>query len=204
MTSSSRPVVSELGGNMEGQFLIAMPSISEGCFARSVVFLCAHSDEGAMGLIVNLPAQNVTFPSLLEQLELVDEGYATNAPCGISNRTVHIGGPVSTGRGFVLHSPDYYISSSSVRVRADVCLTSTIDILKAILDGKGPDRALLALGYSGWAPGQLEDEFADNGWLNCPSDPDLIFDDEHDTKYERALLKLGIRSSHLVGDAGHA
>lgn len=196
--------ITELENSLEGQFLIAMPSISEGCFARSVVFVCAHSNEGAMGLIINLPAEGVSFEDLLRQLEIIDDDTAACTPTNINNRRICIGGPVSTSRGFVLHSSDYFISSSTVRVRRDICLTSTLDILKAISNGGGPKSSLLTLGYSGWSPGQLEDEFANNGWLNCPADPDLIFDTDHEKKYDRALSKLGINSLQLSDQAGHA
>ncbi|MEO1607987.1 MAG: YqgE/AlgH family protein [Pseudomonadota bacterium] len=196
--------ISELSGNLEGQFLIAMPSISDGCFARSVIFMCAHSNDGAMGLIINLPAEDIVFADLLAQLEDLDKEVADIAPADICNRKVHIGGPVATSRGFILHSPDYFVSPSSVRVHRDICLTSTVDILKAILQGQGPRQSFMALGYAGWAPGQLENEFANNGWLNCPADCDLIFDDNIETKYERALSKLGISPSHLSAEAGHA
>ncbi len=196
--------MTELDGSLEGQFLIAMPSIADGCFARSVVFVCAHSDEGAMGLIVNLPSETVVFCDLLEQLDIIDDESADQAPAAVRGRPVYIGGPVSTSRGFVLHSPDYFVSSSSVRVCDDICLTSTLDILKAIAGGTGPERSLLALGYSGWAPGQLEDEFSNNGWLNCPADAKLLFDGDPRTKYERALMIMGVSSSHLSGQAGRA
>lgn len=166
--------------------------------------MCAHSDEGAMGLIVNHEAKGVGFADLLEQLDIVEDDYTAGAPAEVHGRTVHLGGPVETSRGFVLHTPDYFVASSSVRVQDGICLTATLDILKAMLSGIGPQRALLALGYAGWAAGQLEAEFSDNGWLHCPADPDLVFDTELDTKYERALSQLGVNPSHLVSDAGHA
>ena len=194
----------ELSGNLEGKLLIAMPTITQGCFARSVVFVCAHSDDGAMGLIVNRPAHDIGFSKLLEQLDIVDEDFVASAPSDIHQRSVHIGGPVETSRGFVLHSPDYFVASSTVRVQPDFCLTSTLDILKAILSGRGPERSLLALGYAGWAPGQLESEFQHNGWLHCNASSDLVFNMDAESKYERALMQLGVDPSHLVSDAGHA
>jgi len=196
--------ISELSGNLEGQFLIAMPSISDGCFERAVVLVCAHSDDGAMGLIVNLPTQDMVFADLLEQLEIVTGDGGEGAPMEVRNRPIHIGGPVSMSRGFILHTPDYFVRSSSVQVHSNICLTSTIDILKAILSGQGPQKSFVALGYAGWGPGQLENEFANNSWLNCPADRDLIFDCDVEAKYERALLKLGISSTHLSREAGHA
>jgi putative transcriptional regulator len=118
--------------------------------------------------------------------------------------SIHVGGPVETGRGFVLHSSDYFANDSTLPIEDGVCLTATIDILKAIAAGHGPNRSILALGYAGWSPGQLESEIQANGWLNCPADPDLIFDPDLDAKYTRALAKIGIDPSHLVNDAGHA
>jgi putative transcriptional regulator len=117
---------------------------------------------------------------------------------------VHVGGPVETGRGFVLHTSDYFAADSTLPIDAGVSLTATIDILKAIAVGKGPNRAILALGYAGWRPGQLESEIAANGWLHCPPDLDLLFDRDLDQKYERAMSKIGIDPSHLVSEAGHA
>lgn len=197
--------IARMEGSLEGNLLIAMPTISDGCFARSVVYMCAHSEEGAMGLIVNQAAPGVAFPDLLEQLDIVEDDYCAGAPSAVHTRTVHVGGPVETSRGFVLHSPDYFVASSSVRVQDGICLTATLDILKAMLSGNGPERALLALGYAGWSPGQLEAEISHNGWLHCQAEPDLVFDTELDTKYQRALSQLGVADlSHLVNDAGHA
>ena len=197
--------IARMEGSLEGNLLIAMPTISDGCFARSVVYMCAHSEEGAMGLIVNQAAPGVAFPDLLEQLDIVEDDYCVGAPSAVHTRTVHVGGPVETSRGFVLHSPDYFVASSSVRVQDGICLTATLDILKAMLSGNGPERALLALGYAGWSPGQLEAEISHNGWLHCQAEPDLVFDTELDTKYQRALSQLGVADlSHLVNDAGHA
>jgi putative transcriptional regulator len=122
----------------------------------------------------------------------------------LEDMDVHVGGPVETGRGFVLHSADYYVADSTLPIDDGVSLTATIDILKAIAGGKGPDRAILALGYAGWRAGQLESEIAANGWLHCPADADLLFDRDLEQKYERALSKIGVDPSHLVSDAGHA
>ncbi|MGI9524117.1 MAG: YqgE/AlgH family protein [Hyphomicrobiaceae bacterium] len=203
MVGRNNKLVSDLDGSLEGQFLIAMPTITDGCFARSVVYVCAHSREGAMGLIINNPTREVGFQDVLRRLQITGDDVDLPPP-DVRNRSVIVGGPVESGRGFVLHSPDYFVASSTVRVANDVCLTATLDILKAMLDGTGPTQALLALGYSGWGPGQLESEFRHNGWLNCAGDPDLIFDDDHGSKYQRALSGLGIDPSHLVGEAGHA
>ncbi|PPC85989.1 MAG: hypothetical protein CTY31_10410 [Hyphomicrobium sp.] len=191
-------------GSLEGQLLLAMPRMSDRRFARSVIYVCAHSDEGAMGLIINQRAENISAPDLLERLgiETPSTGLARSGD-GLS-LPIQIGGPVETGRGFVLHSADYFVEDTTLAIEKGVCLTATLDILKAIAEGKGPERALLALGYSGWSPGQLESEIQANGWLHCPADMDLIFGNELEQKYTRAMSKLGISLSHLVNDAGHA
>jgi putative transcriptional regulator len=190
-------------GYLDGQLLIAMPYMSDKRFARSVIYMCAHSSQGAMGLIVNQRAAHISFSELLGQLS-IDAPEGRNMPLDLIDVDVHVGGPVETGRGFVLHSSDYFAADSTLSIDADVSLTATVDILKAIAGGKGPTRAMLALGYAGWRPGQLEDEIQANGWLHCASDLDLLFDCEVDRKYERALSKLGIDPSHLVSEAGHA
>jgi putative transcriptional regulator len=191
-------------GYLDGQLLIAMPVMSDPRFARSVIYLCAHSEDGAMGLVINQHASHISFPDLLQRLGIVpsesDEGLSDDA----LSMSIHVGGPVETGRGFVLHSSDYFANDSTLPIEDGVCLTATIDILKAIAGGTGPHRAILALGYAGWSPGQLESEIQANGWLNCPADLDLIFDPDVDAKYTRALAKIGIDPSHLVSDAGHA
>lgn len=191
-------------GYLDGQLLIAMPLMSDKRFARSVIYLCAHSEDGAMGLIINQRASHISFPDLLTRLNILpaeDEDSLSNE---IRTMEIHVGGPVESGRGFVLHSSDYFATGSTLPIEDGVCLTATIDILKAIVTGEGPNRAMLALGYAGWSPGQLESEIQSNGWLNCPADIDLIFDHDIEDKYTRALAKIGIDPSHLVGDAGHA
>jgi len=191
-------------GFLDGQLLIAMPLMSDPRFARSVVYLCAHSEEGAMGLIINQRAPHISFPDLLERLGIVRSETEDDRSRDILSKSIHVGGPVETGRGFVLHSSDYFANDSTLPIEDGVCLTATIDILKAIAAGEGPDQAILALGYAGWSPGQLENEIQANGWLNCPADPDLIFDPDLESKYTRAFAKIGIDPSHLVSDAGHA
>lgn len=190
--------------NLEGQLLIAMPGMSDERFARSVVYICAHSDEGAMGLIINKPKDNLFFGDLLEQISLVDNDEPVELSELDARRPVHTGGPVETERGFVLHSPDYYTESATMAITDGICLTATTDILKAIASGSGPQRSIMALGYSGWAPGQLENELGANGWLNCPADADLVFAQDPAEKYDRALSKLGVSSSRLVTTAGRA
>ncbi len=189
---------------LEGQLLIAMPAMSDRRFQRSVIYMCAHSPEGAMGLIINQRADHITAPDLLERLGISPRNPDDEINSEILSLSIQVGGPVETGRGFVLHSSDYFSEDSTLAIEHDVCLTATIDILKAIAHGRGPSRALLALGYAGWSPGQLETEMQDNGWLHCPADPDLIFDEDLENKYSKALAKIGIDLSHLVNDAGHA
>jgi putative transcriptional regulator len=188
---------------LDGQLLIAMPVMTDKRFARSVIYLCAHSKDGAMGLIINQRATTIDFPDLLERLGLssLDKGLELKDK---EPRTVHVGGPVESGRGFVLHSADYQVQDQTLQIDSSVCLTATIDILKAIAGGAGPDRSILALGYAGWSAGQLESEIAANGWLNCPADPDLVFSPDLERKYDRALATLGVELSHLVSDIGHA
>jgi putative transcriptional regulator len=190
--------------SLEGQFLIAMPALREGPFARSVVYMCAHRDDGAMGIVVNHRAEEIDFRRLLVQLDVVPETEAIRLPPRAEAVRVLRGGPVETGRGFVLHSSDYGVNDSTVKIGEHVCLTATIDILRAIAKGTGPAQAVLALGYAGWAPGQLEGEILANGWLTCPADPSLIFDSDYDHKYDRALALLGVAEGKLSSDAGHA
>ena len=189
---------------LDGQLLIAMPSMGDPRFSRSVISVCAHSSEGAMGIIINQRAPNISFAELLEQLKIVPTEHRISLPSTMNAMDVHVGGPVETGRGFVLHSADYFKADSTLPINDSVCLTATIDILRDIAKGSGPTQALLALGYAGWAPGQLEDEIQSNGWLNCPANPELVFDPAVDRKYNRALDSLGVDPSHLVSDSGHA
>jgi putative transcriptional regulator len=188
---------------LDGQLLVAMPIMTDRRFARSVIYMCAHSAEGAMGLIINQRASHISFSELMKQLSIMPES-ADEVEIELEDMDVHVGGPVETQRGFVLHSADYYVADSTLPIDDGVSLTATIDILKAIAGGKGPDRAILALGYAGWRAGQLESEIAANGWLHCPADADLLFDRDLEQKYERALSKIGVDPSHLVSDAGHA
>ena len=191
-------------GYLDGQMLIAMPSMRDERFSRSVIYVCAHSSEGAMGIIVNQLAANVNFPDLLVQLEVIPATDLIQLPQRAGTVKVLKGGPVETGRGFVLHSADFFIENSTLPIDDGICLTATLDILKAIARGKGPASAVLALGYAGWAPGQLENEIQDNGWLHCSADTELIFGSDNDAKYEKALKKLGIHLGMLSSEAGHA
>jgi len=191
-------------GYLDGQMLIAMPAMSDERFTRSVIYVCAHSSEGAMGIVVNQPAQNIRFPDLLVQLEVIPAKERIELPVRADTVKVLKGGPVETGRGFVLHSADFFIENSTLPIDEGICLTATLDILKAIARGSGPASAVLALGYAGWAPGQLEQEIQQNGWLHCPADPELIFGSDIEGKYERALRKIGIDLGMLSSESGHA
>jgi putative transcriptional regulator len=173
-------------------------------FSRAVIYLCAHSDEGAMGIVVNQPAANVNFRDLLVQLDVVPAANLIEVPPRAEAIRVLKGGPVETGRGFVLHSADFFIENSTLPIDDGICLTATLDILKAIARGQGPVSAVLALGYAGWAPGQLENEIHANGWLHCPADSELIFGGDAESKYTLALRKIGIDPAKLSSEAGHA
>jgi len=183
-------------GYLAGQMLIAMPQMRDARFSRTVVYLCAHTKEGAMGLVINRMFNGLSFPDLLEQLNI--EPTPLCDPIKI-----HFGGPVEAGRGFVLHSTDY-VQETTLVVSDDVGLTATIDVLKAIANGEGPHRSLLALGYAGWGAGQLDNEIRDNAWLSVASDEDLLFGTDLDHKWERAIAKIGVDFSMLSGEAGHA
>ncbi|KLK91251.1 hypothetical protein AA309_21305 [Microvirga vignae] len=189
---------------LDGQVLVAMPGMVDERFARAVIYICAHSSEGAMGIILNRPAANVTMPDLLVQLEIVPELERIRLPEQVGRMQVLMGGPVETSRGFVLHSPDFHIAQSTLPIDDSVCLTATIDILRAIAQGRGPKNAILALGYAGWGAGQLELEMQANGWLNCPADAELIFTTPADIRYEMALRRIGIEPAMLSMEAGHA
>jgi putative transcriptional regulator len=191
-------------GYLDGQMLIAMPTMRDERFVRSLIYVCAHSSEGAMGIVVNQPAPNIRFSELLVQLEVIPASELIQLPPRAGVIKVLKGGPVETGRGFVLHSADFYIENSTLPIDDGICLTATLDILKAIARGKGPQSAVLALGYAGWAPGQLESEIQENGWLHCTADPELIFGPDIDGKYGRALRKIGIDPGKLSSEAGHA
>lgn len=191
-------------GFLDGQLLVAMPSMPDGRFSRAVIYLCAHSPEGAMGLVINRPAPDIQFPSLLEQLEIIPAGGGIHLPRQAERFPVLKGGPVETGRGFVLHSADYVIDKSTLAINPGICLTGTVDILRAIASGHGPSNAILALGYAGWGAGQLESEIHGNGWLHCEPDLDLVFDAGFETKYDRALHKIGIDPVMLSNEIGHA
>ncbi len=188
-------MLSDLDG-LAGQLLVAMPQMQDPRFARTVIYLCAHTPEGAMGLVVNRLVQSITFPDLLEQLG-VEPAIAG------SEIRVHFGGPVESGRGFVLHTADYK-REGTLPINSSIALTATVDILRDIARGTGPRQRLLALGYAGWGPGQLDAEIQANGWLQVPADEQLVFGRDLDAKWQQALAKLGVEHGRLSGEAGHA
>jgi len=185
------------GESLEGRLLIAMPGMGDPRFDRTLIYLCAHSEDGAMGLVVNKTADNLTFDELLAQLKIP---LAPN----LNTIRVHYGGPVEMGRGFVLHSADFGAEDSTLQVSDDVCLTATVDILRAMAKGEGPRRSMLALGYAGWAPGQLEDELQRNGWLYCDADDTLLFGEDDKEKWNAALRKIGVDPAMLSAIGGSA
>ncbi|WP_424930382.1 YqgE/AlgH family protein [Amaricoccus tamworthensis] len=182
---------------LEGQLLIAMPGMGDPRFEKSVVFVCSHSDQGAMGLIVNKPAPDLRFDTLLEQLDITSTIDLRNTP-------VHFGGPVEHGRGFVLHTPDYAVDGGSIQVNTGFSMTATLDILRDMAVGRGPDLSLLALGYSGWGPGQLESEIRQNAWLTASADQELVFGGNSAGKWDAALRSLDIDPRLLSGGGGSA
>jgi putative transcriptional regulator len=181
---------------LSGHLLIAMPTMRDPRFARTLIYMCAHNAEGAMGLVINRLIGSLSFPDLLKQLGFEEKGLQ-------DDRKVHFGGPVETSRGFVLHSSDK-LEEGSLLVDDDVALTSTTDILRAIVAGEGPTRSILALGYAGWGPGQLDAELQANSWLHVSADQSLLFDDDLESKWVRAMAKIGVNLGMLSGEAGHA
>ncbi len=193
------PVRDPSSGYLTGNLLIAMPQMRDPRFQRTVIYMCVHNPKGAMGLVVNRLVDSITFPDLLQQLNIDTDNLKQTI-------RVHFGGPVESGRGFVLHSDDFKDTGTTV-VPGGLALTATIDILKAIAGGGGPRRCLLALGYAGWGAGQLDGELQANAWLSAPADEDIVFDGDLESKWERALGKIGIAPRMLTGlsgEAGHA
>jgi putative transcriptional regulator len=182
--------------SLTGQLLIAMPQMEDPFFARSVVYLCAHSIEtGAMGLVINKTIDELTTDELYAQLKIEPVRHAPQA--------VHFGGPVASGNGFVLHSLDYR-EEGTLDIGEEFAMTATLDILRAKARGEGPRQSLLALGYAGWGPGQLDAEIGANGWLSVAADSGLVFETQDDSKWQRALAKLGVSPAMLSGDSGRA
>jgi putative transcriptional regulator len=204
MTLGKTKSGAEQRGFLDGQMLVAMPAMADPRFARSVIYICAHSPDGAMGIVVNRLARRIKFPELLVQLNVIKREEAIRLPPSAGAIPVLKGGPVEKERGFVLHSSDFFIKDSTLPIDEGISLTHTVDILRAIAAGGGPHRAVLALGYAGWTSGQLENEIQHNGWLNCPADPSLVFDTDLESKYQRAMAKLGIDPAMLSSEAGRA
>ena len=186
----------ESEGLLTGQLLIAMPLMDTPHFAQAVIYLCAHTAEGAMGIVLNRPLTRPSFDDLLEQLEVLP------AP-PVRRIELFRGGPVDSARGFVLHTSDW-TGDGSLMVDDQVALTASLDVLKAIADGGGPAHGFLALGYAGWGPGQLDQEMQDNAWLSAPASLDILFDRDHETKWRRAMATLKVDPVLLSGSAGHA
>lgn len=183
--------------DLTGKLLVAMPSMGDPRFEQSVIFMCSYSSDGAMGLIVNKALPELKFTDVLMQLE-IELGDGPN------NQVVHIGGPVERGRGFVLHSSDYSVEDATLEVRGGYGMTATRDILVAISKGEGPSAALMAMGYSSWGPGQLEDEIQRNGWLICDASQELVFGSDNSVKWLKALATLGIDPLLLSAEGGYA
>lgn len=189
----------KIQSDYEGQVLIATPMLQESIFERSVIYMCTHNDEGAMGLVINKVSDDISFSKLLQHV-----GIAKGGKIKLPDIPVLQGGPVRPNRGFVLHSQDYYEDEATLFVKKDACLTTSPKILQAILDGRGPKRAILALGYAGWEARQLESEIRANAWLIAPADFDLVFGRNISRKYDYALSLIGIRAAHLSAEMGNA
>ena len=189
-------------GFLNGQFLLAMPGMTDERFARSVIYVCAHSEQGTMGFVIN-QLQSLEFPDLLVRLGIITQAQSILLPEKARSLMVRRGGPVETGRGFVLHSDDFMVGAS-IPITDDICMTATMDILHAISDGIGPDKTLMALGYAGWDAGQIEREIANNDWLICEPTDDLLFDGDILGKYDRVMAQMGVDPGRFVPQAGHA
>ena len=191
-------------GYLEGQLLLAMPGMTDPRFDHSVIYVCSHNEEGAMGLIINKRTTSIDFLSLLDQLDIdVESGLFGSDDPEFDRIMLHAGGPVEIGRGFILHSADY-VQDSTMIVSETIALTATVDILSAIARGTGPQDYIIALGYSGWGAGQLEQELHQNSWLNIEADEELVFRTDIELKWPRAMAKLGVDVSLLSMDSGHA
>lgn len=190
--------------SLKGQFLVAMPQMGDPHFQDAVVYMVGHGDEGAMGLVVNHSVDEMQFVDILEELKLGSPEEIIRLPEDVRGRVVLRGGPVQKSRGFVLHSPDYFREDNSYSVSDDVCLTATLDILKAIAFNNAPSEALFVLGYCGWDAGQLENEIRGNGWLTVPFSRELLFETPVAERYDKALSVLGITRASLSSVAGRA
>jgi putative transcriptional regulator len=189
-------MIKQSSGYLTGQLIISMPQLQDPRFKKSVIYICGHDKNGAMGLVINRTLPTPTFKDLLIQLNITAEPVITHVP-------IYFGGPVEVGRGFVLHSMDYE-HEASIFVTEDMALTATVDILSSIAKGEGPRQFVLALGYAGWSAGQLDEEILANSWLVAPSDPSLVFDPQIESKWQRAMKKIGVKSALLASESGHA
>ncbi|WP_423068802.1 YqgE/AlgH family protein [Devosia sp. CN2-171] len=189
--------------SLRGQFLVAMPDMGDERFRETVIYLVGHGEEGAMGLVINQTLEDMRFTDILEELELGNKDELIRLPDRVKNRQVLRGGPVQRGRGFVLHSSDYFRVGNSYEVTDDIFLTATLDVLKAMAFNEAPSEALFALGYCGWSPGQLETELQGNGWLTVPFSRELLFGLPIENRYDAALGRLGITRASLSASAGH-
>lgn len=180
-----------------GKLLVAMPGMGDPRFEHAVILVCAHSDDGSMGLIINKRLPDLSFDGLLDHLSIAKASQDRQIH-------VHFGGPVERGRGFVLHSPDYISSATTMQIEGGYGMTATLDVLEAMAQGEGPDKALVALGYTGWGPGQLDAEIARNDWLTVEPSESLIFAANDATKWTAVLRGMGIDPLNLSATAGHA
>src|ERR1700754_2633315 len=187
----------ETPGFLLGKLLVALPGMPDPRFEKRVIFMCAHSAQGAMGLIVNKPFEGLTFREMVEKLDLTVTATTPDPP-------ILFGGPVGTGQGFVLHSSEYANTDATMPVTSEISLTATLDILRAIAEGHGPEQSLFALGYAGWGPGQIEGELSSNGWILCDTDPRIVFGRDCEAKWKAALATLGADITGLSADAGRA
>lgn len=190
--------------SLKGQFLVAMPEMGDERFEGTVIYMVGHGDEGAMGLVVNKPMPELNFADVLMELDLGEEDEVIRLPDRVRDQDVLRGGPVETGRGFVLHTPDYFRAGNSYSVNDEICLTATLDVLRSMAFEDNPSKAILALGYCGWSPGQLEEELLANGWLTVPHSLDIIFSTPVEERYDAALASLGVNRASLSGVSGTA
>lgn len=190
--------------SLKGQYLIATPGMADERFTETVIYIVAHGDEGAMGLVVNKPLPNTQFGDILDEIGLGQAGDDIHVPSAVLEQHVLRGGPVETSRGFVLHTADYFRDGNSIVVDDEICLTATLDVLRAMVEGSGPEHTLLALGYCGWGAGQLEDELRANGWLTAGHAPSLLFEVPPDKRYDAALATLGVTRATLSTMSGTA
>lgn len=192
-----RPELDTNDGFLLGKLLVALPGMPDPRFEKSVILMCAHSDQGAMGIIVNKPFEGLSFRELVERLDVKVTADTPDPP-------ILFGGPVGTGQGFVLHSSEFGNGEATMPVTSEISLTATIEILRAIAEGRGPQKALFALGYAGWGPGQIENELMSNGWIPCDVQKDILFDLDCALKWQAALGSIGADISGLSAEAGRA